>query len=146
MSVFDHPEFDQHESIHYVHDAATGLRAIIAVHSTALGPGAGGCRRWQYTSDDTALTDVLRLSRGMTYKNAIAGLAFGGGKSVILADEATGNLDTATTEEIMQLFERFNKVGVTILIATHDLELLDRLDHRRLRLEAGKIAEVATDV
>ena len=89
MSVFDHPEFDQHESVHYFHDAATGLRAIIAVHSTALGPGAGGCRRWQYASDDLALTDVLRLSRGMTYKNAIARLPFGGGKSVILADDAT---------------------------------------------------------
>ena len=89
MSVFDHSEFDQHESVHYFHDAATGLRAIIAIHSTALGPGAGGCRRWQYASDDLALTDVLRLSRGMTYKNAIARLPFGGGKSVILADDAT---------------------------------------------------------
>ena len=89
MSVFDHPEFDQHEAVHYFHDAATGLRAIIAVHSTALGPGAGGCRRWQYASVDLALTDVLRLSRGMTYKNAIARLPFGGGKSVILADQAT---------------------------------------------------------
>lgn len=88
MSVFDHPEFDQHESVHYFHDADTGLRAIIAIHSTALGPAAGGCRRWHYLSEDAALTDVLRLSRGMTYKNAIARLPFGGGKSVILADEA----------------------------------------------------------
>ncbi len=71
MSVFDHPEFDQHESVHYVHDANTGLRAIICIHSTSLGPAAGGCRHWQYSSDETALTDVLRLSRGMTYKNAI---------------------------------------------------------------------------
>jgi leucine dehydrogenase len=89
MSVFDHPEFDQHESIHHVYDAATGLRAIIAIHSTALGPAAGGCRRWQYLDSDAALTDALRLSRGMTYKNAIAGLNFGGGKSVILGDEKT---------------------------------------------------------
>jgi len=89
MSVFDHPEFDQHEAVHFFHDAATGLRAIIAIHSTALGPGAGGCRRWQYASDDLALTDVLRLSRGMTYKNAIARLPFGGGKAVILASDAT---------------------------------------------------------
>ena len=89
MSVFDHPEFDQHESVHYFHDKTTGLRAIIAIHSTALGPGAGGCRRWRYASDDLALTDVLRLSHGMTYKNAIARLPFGGGKSVILADDAT---------------------------------------------------------
>jgi len=85
MSVFDHPEFDQHESLHFVQDPKTGLKAIIAIHSTALGPAAGGCRRWQYANDDDALTDALRLSRGMTYKNAVAGLKFGGGKSVILA-------------------------------------------------------------
>ena len=88
MSVFDHPEYDLHESIHYFSDAATGLRAIIAIHSSALGPAAGGCRRWQYANDPTALTDALRLSRGMTYKNAIAGLRFGGGKAVILAADA----------------------------------------------------------
>ena len=89
MGVFDHPEFDQHETLHYIQDPESGLKAIIAIHSTALGPAAGGCRRWQYTSDDNALTDALRLSRGMTYKNAVAGLPFGGGKSVILADGET---------------------------------------------------------
>jgi len=88
MNVFDHPEFDQHESVHFIEDAATGLQAIIAIHSTALGPAAGGCRRWQYVDSDAALTDALRLSRGMTYKNAIAGLRFGGGKSVILGNDA----------------------------------------------------------
>jgi len=86
MSVFDHPEFDRHEAIHFFDEPETGLRAIIAVHSTALGPGAGGCRRWTYTSDRDAITDVLRLSRGMTYKNAVAGLPFGGAKAVILAN------------------------------------------------------------
>jgi len=89
MNVFDHPEFDQHESVHFIQDAHTGLQAIIAIHSTALGPAAGGCRRWQYADNDAALTDALRLSRGMTDKNAIAGLRFGGGKSVILANDAT---------------------------------------------------------
>ncbi len=88
MSVFKHAEFDRHEAIHFFDDPLTGLKAIIAVHSTALGPAAGGCRRWQYASDDDALTDVLRLSRGMTFKNAVAGLPFGGGKAVILADRA----------------------------------------------------------
>jgi len=88
MSVFDHPEFDQHESVHFIDDADSGLQAIIAIHSTALGSAAGGCRRWQYVDSSAALTDALRLSRGMTYKNAIAGLRFGGGKSVILANEA----------------------------------------------------------
>ncbi len=87
MGVFDHAEFDDHESLHFFNDAATGLRAIIAVHSTVLGPGAGGCRRWTYTSETDALTDALRLSRGMTYKNAVAELPFGGGKAVILADD-----------------------------------------------------------
>ena len=87
MGVFDHTEFDNHESLHFFDDAATGLRAIIAIHSTALGPGAGGCRRWTYAKDEDAITDALRLSRGMTYKNAVAGLPFGGGKAVILADD-----------------------------------------------------------
>ena len=88
MGVFDHAEFDNHESLHYFHDDATGLRAIVAVHSTALGPAAGGSRRWVYASDSDALNDVLRLSRGMTYKNADAELKFGGGKAVILANDA----------------------------------------------------------
>ncbi len=87
MSVFDHPEFDRHEAVHQFHDSDSGLRAIIAVHSTALGPAAGGCRRWQYADSADALTDALRLSRGMTYKNAVAGLPFGGGKAVILAGD-----------------------------------------------------------
>jgi len=87
MPVFDHPEFDQHESLHFVQDPKTGLNAIIAIHSTALGPAAGGCRRWQYATDTDALTDALRLSRGMTYKNAVSGLEFGGGKAVILAND-----------------------------------------------------------
>jgi leucine dehydrogenase len=89
MGVFDHAEFDNHESLHYFYDAVTGLKAIVAVHSTALGPAAGGTRRWIYTNDADALTDVLRLSRGMTYKNAVAGLKFGGGKAVILGSDAT---------------------------------------------------------
>jgi leucine dehydrogenase len=101
MSVFDHPEFDHHESIHYVHDADTGLQAIIAVHSTALGPAAGGCRRWQYVDNEAALTDALRLSRGMTYKNAVAGLKLGGGKAVILATDGA-----AKSPEMFRAFGR----------------------------------------
>jgi len=86
MSVFSHPEFDQHERVAFRHDAASGLKAIIAVHNTRLGRALGGCRMWPYGSDDEALTDVLRLSRGMTYKAALAGLPQGGGKSVIIGD------------------------------------------------------------
>lgn len=82
--LFDAPDFDAHEGVHWFCDAATGLHAIIAVHSTHLGPAAGGCRFWDYATDTSALTDALRLSRGMSYKNAMAGLPLGGGKAVIL--------------------------------------------------------------
>ena len=88
MSVFEHGEFDHHESLHFFDDREAGLQAIIAIHSTALGPAAGGCRRWRYARDNDAVTDAMRLSRGMTYKNAVAGLPFGGGKAVILSDGA----------------------------------------------------------
>jgi leucine dehydrogenase len=86
MSVFDHPEFRQHEQVSFFHDAETGLKAIISVHNTRLGPALGGCRMWAYENDEQALRDVLRLSRGMTYKAAITGLPLGGGKSVIIGD------------------------------------------------------------
>ena len=81
------PDFDAHEEIHFVTDEKCGLKAIIAVHSTHLGPSGGGARFWHYARDEDALTDALRLSRGMSYKNAMAGLPLGGGKAVILADE-----------------------------------------------------------
>jgi leucine dehydrogenase len=81
------PDFDAHEALHFVTDEASGLRAIIAMHSTHLGPSAGGSRFWHYADDADALTDALRLSRGMSYKNAMAGLPLGGGKCVILADK-----------------------------------------------------------
>ena len=78
-----HPSYDAHEEIVFVNDEALGLAAIIAVHSTALGPAGGGCRIWSYAKDVDALTDALRLSRGMTYKNAMAELPMGGGKAVV---------------------------------------------------------------
>ncbi len=81
------PDFDDHESVHVFRDSAAGLTAIIAVHSTHLGPAGGGTRFWHYANGDAAMTDALRLSKGMAYKNALAGLAMGGGKAVILADE-----------------------------------------------------------
>jgi leucine dehydrogenase len=81
------PDFDEHERVELVHDRHSGLIAIIALHSTHLGPGAGGTRFWHYADPAMAMRDVLRLSRGMSYKNAMAGLPVGGGKGVILADE-----------------------------------------------------------
>jgi len=84
--MFDHPSFDQHERVVFAHDAATGLRAVVAVHSSARGPAAGGCRFWHYNSTQDAVADALRLSRGMSYKNAMAGLPLGGGKAVVMLD------------------------------------------------------------
>ena len=84
--LWDLADFDGHEAVHFFHDNETGLSAIIALHSTHLGPGAGGTRFWHYENRQTAVTDVLRLSRGMSFKNAMAGLPLGGGKAVILAD------------------------------------------------------------
>jgi leucine dehydrogenase len=94
-----YPDFDAHEALHFVTDRASGLRAIIAMHSTHLGPAAGGSRFWHYGDDKDALTDALRLSRGMSYKNAMAGLPLGGGKAVILADAAR-----AKTPEMLAAF------------------------------------------
>ena len=77
-----------HEQVVYCHNKDVGLKAIIAIHNTVLGPALGGTRMWPYQSEDEALNDVLRLSRGMTYKNAVAGLNIGGGKAVIIGDPA----------------------------------------------------------
>lgn len=88
VSIFQHPDFDGHEQVLFGRDATTGLKAIVAVHNTVCGPGLGGLRMRDYASEDEALRDVLRLSRGMSYKNAMAGLAHGGGKAVIIGDPA----------------------------------------------------------
>jgi leucine dehydrogenase len=120
MGVFDHAEFDKHESLHFINDASSGLRAIIAIHSTTLGPAAGGCRYWSYATDADALTDALRLSRGMTYKNAVAELPFGGGKAVILAAEGapkTPELLTAFAQAVDSLGGRYvtaEDVGMSV--------------------------------
>ncbi|ADN76203.1 leucine dehydrogenase [Ferrimonas balearica DSM 9799] len=102
MALFSHPSFDHHEQIMFVHDEASGLKAIIAVHDTTLGPAVGGCRMWPYESEQDAINDVLRLSRGMTYKNALAGLEFGGGKSVIIGDPKSDK-----SEALFRAFGRF---------------------------------------
>lgn len=86
MSLFMHKEFDCHEQVSFFHCPKTGLKAIIAVHNTNRGPALGGCRMWAYENDEQAINDVLRLSRGMTYKAAITDLPLGGGKSVIIGD------------------------------------------------------------
>lgn len=98
---WDLPDFDDHEGVHLFRDSAAGLTAVIAIHSTALGPSAGGVRFWHYSDKNSAITDALRLSRGMSYKNAMAGLPMGGGKGVILAGE-----DRAKSPALLAAFAR----------------------------------------
>ncbi|MGZ8298639.1 MAG: Glu/Leu/Phe/Val dehydrogenase dimerization domain-containing protein, partial [Allosphingosinicella sp.] len=100
-SPWEFPDFDDHEVVHFVTDRASGLRAVIAVHSTFLGPAGGGVRFWHYAEPGDAVRDALRLSRGMSFKNAMAGLPLGGGKAVILANESR-----AKTPEMLAAYGR----------------------------------------
>lgn len=102
MNFNEHIEFDEHEQVEFYHDEESGLQAIIAIHNTRLGPGTGGCRMYPYADPEQALTDALRLSKGMTYKSAMAGLPFGGGKSVIIGDPRKDK-----SEAMMLAFGRF---------------------------------------
>ena len=100
-AVIGRMELHDHEEVLFCYDRPTGLRAIIAVHDTTLGPALGGTRMWPYASETEALNDVMRLSRGMTYKSALAGLDLGGGKAVIIGD--------ARTQKTEAMFRRFGR-------------------------------------
>jgi len=100
--VFGQLSFDNHEQIVFCNDKDTGLKAIIGIHNRVLGPALGGTRMWNYTNEWEALNDVLRLSRGMTFKSAVAGLDLGGGKAVII-----GDAKTQKTPELMRKFGEF---------------------------------------
>ncbi len=100
--VFGQFSFDSHEQIVFCHDKDSGLKAIIGIHNTVLGPALGGTRMWHYDTEWEALNDVLRLSRGMTYKSAISGLDLGGGKAVII-----GNSKTDKTPEMIKAFAKY---------------------------------------
>lgn len=100
--IFDVLETEDYEQIVFCQDQASGLKAIIAIHDTTLGPALGGLRIWNYASDQEALTDVLRLAKGMTYKNAAAGLNLGGGKAVII-----GDAKTIKSEALFRAFGRY---------------------------------------
>jgi len=107
MALFEELTTMGHEQVVFCHDKITGLKAIIAIHDTTLGPALGGCRMWDYKSEEDALRDVLRLSRGMTYKNAVSGLNLGGGKSVIIGDPKK-----LKSEAFFRTFGRFvNSLG-----------------------------------
>ena len=103
-----YPDFDDHQGVHLFTDPASGLQAVIAVHSTVLGPAAGGVRFWHYAHSAAAITDALRLSRGMSYKNAMAGLPLGGGKGVVLAPEQGG---TITDAQLLAFGEAVESLG-----------------------------------
>jgi len=106
-SIFEHADFDGHESVTLLHDKTSGLHGVVAVHSTALGPAAGGTRFWHYVSAADGITDALRLSRAMSLKNAMAGIPHGGGKGVILRPH--GEFDRAA---IFSAYGRgLNRIG-----------------------------------
>ncbi len=118
MSNFDH------EQVVFCQDKSTGLKAIVAIHNTVLGPAVGGTRMWAYANENDAITDVLRLSRGMTYKSALAGLNIGGGKAVIIGDARKDK-----NEPLMRRFGKFvNSLGGKYItaedvgISTRDME------------------------
>jgi leucine dehydrogenase len=113
MDIFTHPDFDGHEQVVFSQNGRDGLKSIIAIHDSTLGPALGGCRIWDYETEGAALSDVLRLSRGMSYKAALAGLPLGGGKSVVLADSRTEK-----TPEMMRAMGRaVERLGGRYIIA-----------------------------
>lgn len=127
----------EHERVVFAQDPAYGYRGIIAIHNTKLGPAVGGTRFWNYADDEAALNDALRLSRGMTYKNALAGLPFGGGKSIII-----GNNKTLDREAIFRAHGRFIETfngryiaGEDVGTSTSDMDLV--------RLETNHVAGLA---
>lgn len=130
--LFAHPDFDGHKQVLFCHDPSVGLRAIIALHSTALGPAAGGCRMHPYSTEEDALTDVLRLSKGMTYKNAIAGLPLGGGKCVIMAnptDPRKPEMLRAFAEHVQTLNGRY-WTAIDVGVGPEDADILaERCDY-----------------
>jgi len=102
MNIFETLDKTEHEEVVFCHNKDVGLKAIIAIHNTVLGPALGGLRMWPYKTEQEALNDVLRLSRGMTYKAAVSGLNLGGGKSIIIGDPKTDK-----SEELFRAFGRF---------------------------------------
>lgn len=136
MTVFSNIEHREHEQIVYCYDKSTGLKAIIAIHDTTLGPSLGGTRLLPYESEEEALHDVLRLSRGMTYKSACANLQLGGGKAVIIADPAN------KSEAFFRAYGRFvDSLGGRYITAEDMNTNVVDMDH--IRLETSYVAGVS---
>lgn len=126
MAIFEKLAEHRYEQLVFCHDKATGLRAIIAIHDTTLGPALGGCRMWPYATEEEAIIDALRLARGMTYKAAASGLDLGGGKSVIIGDPRRDK-----SEELFRSFGRYlETLGGRYIVAedvgtsTEDMEYI----------------------
>ncbi|HEX7761559.1 MAG TPA: Glu/Leu/Phe/Val dehydrogenase dimerization domain-containing protein [Caulobacteraceae bacterium] len=142
MSFFESPAFEGHEALHAFHDQAAGLKCLIAIHSTARGPATGGCRMWTYASDQAAIDDALKLSRAMSYKNAVADLELGGGKAVIIGDSRTAKTPAlfeafgAAVESLGGAYWGAEDVGVSPEDLTHAA--------RRTRYMAGLTGQPAS--
>jgi len=139
MSVFNHSEFDSHEKLVFHHDKPSGLKMIVAIHNTNLGCALGGCRMWNYTTEEEAVADVLRLSRGMTYKAAITGLNLGGGKSVIIGDPHKDK-----TPEMISAAGRFMNSLNGEYITAEDVGMTDK-DIKLIARETKYVAGFAPD-
>ncbi|WP_242926357.1 Glu/Leu/Phe/Val family dehydrogenase [Pontibacter vulgaris] len=133
-SIFGQISEYNHEKVVFCHDHETGLKAIIGIHNTVLGPALGGTRMWSYASDAEALDDVLRLSRGMTYKAAISGLNLGGGKAVIIGDAKKDK-----TEALMRRYGRFVKNLNGAYITAEDVGTTTK-DMEYIKMETDHVA------
>jgi leucine dehydrogenase len=137
MKLFETMAEMGHEQVVMCSDPSIGYRGILAVHSTKLGPALGGTRFWQYATDEEAITDALRLSRGMTYKNAVAGLKLGGGKSIIIGDNKTRD-----REKIFRAHGRFVESLGGRYITAEDVGTSTR-DMDYVHMETGHVAGLA---
>src|SRR5919206_497918 len=136
MQVFKKLAEYRYEQIVFCHDKATGLRAIIAIHDTTLGPALGGCRMYPYASEDEAIVDVLRLARGMTYKAAASGLNLGGGKSVIIGDPSRDK-----SEQLFRSFGRYLETLGGRYIVAEDVGTSTE-DMENIRIETSHVVGV----
>ena len=136
MQVFEKLAEYRYEQIVFCQDKATGLRAIIAIHDTTLGPALGGCRMYPYASEDEAIVDVLRLARGMTYKAAASGLNLGGGKSVII-----GHPERDKSEELFRSFGRYIETLGGRYIVAEDVGTSTE-DIENIRIETSHVVGV----
>ena len=136
MQVFEKLAEYRYEQLVFCHDKATGLRAIIAIHDTTLGPALGGCRMYPYASEEDAIVDVLRLARGMTYKAAASGLNLGGGKSVIICDP-----ERDKSEELLRSFGRYiETLGGRYIVAEDVGTSTEDMEH--IRIETSHVVGV----